>query len=203
MRHWIIGNGPSLRDTPLDLLKDEVTWGMNAIHLAGFKPNNYICVDVNAKDPEWQNTIIRHLDCDKVFLSNDFSNLFSGDITWINKCPKHHYYAADNHMKRAEHWHLPDLCTAFGTMNVALQLATLNGADEIALVGCDLFTGSDDHVTEKYPNYVSYRTRNMIENQIHKVARRSCPVRIVNATIGGNLEVHHRVNFYEYLKKGK
>ena len=35
MRAFIIGNGASLNDTPLDLLRDEFTIGMNRLHRKG------------------------------------------------------------------------------------------------------------------------------------------------------------------------
>jgi hypothetical protein len=36
---------------------------------------------------------------------------------------------------------------------------------------------------------------------VHTVARRSSPAPIYNATIGGMLEVHPRVDFFEVLEK--
>jgi hypothetical protein len=40
-------------------------------------------------------------------------------------------------------------------------------------------------------------------NQAHMVARRSSPVPIYNATLGGKLEVHPRVDFFEVLNGEK
>jgi hypothetical protein len=50
MRHWIVGTGKSLLDTPLDLLKGEITWGMNRIHKyydrTDWRPTYYAFVDL-------------------------------------------------------------------------------------------------------------------------------------------------------------
>lgn len=82
-----------------------------------------------------------------------------------------------------------------------MQLAVKMGYDEIYLVGFDLFTSKHDHFSESYPeiNYL-WEERNKIELHIHNVARRSSPVPIFNATVGGNLEIHPRVDIYEVLK---
>lgn len=197
MRHFILGNGPSLNSTPLWLLEKEITWGMNRPPM---KPTYYYCIDVNERDNHWQDAVRANLDCEKVYLRSEWKGLFAGtNISWVNICEKHHWYAADNYRKRAESWHLPEICTAFGSMYTVLQLAVLNGATEIFLVGCDLFTGKGDHHLKDYPEYVDQVTRNQIENHIHLVSRRSSPVPICNATIGGMLEVHPRVNLFEVL----
>lgn len=197
MRHWILGNGSSLKDTPLELLQGEVVWGMNRPPV---KPTYYYCMDVNERDDRWQEAVRANLNCEKVFLRDEWKHLFSGDnITWLPICERHHWYAADNYRKRAESWHLPEVCTAFGSMYVVMQLAVLNGATEIDLLGCDLFTGDGDHYTRDYPEYVDQLSRNQIEEHIHRVARRSSPVPIFNMTIGGSLEIHPRKDVYEVL----
>lgn len=200
MRHWIIGNGYSLNSTPLDLLKNEITWGMNAVHLIPFRPTYYYCIDVNENQKSWQEMVQANLHSKKVFLREEWRGMFRGaNIEWIKICERHHWYAADNYRKRAESWHLPEICTAFGSMHTVLQLAVLHGATEIYLVGCDLFDGKQDHFSENYPAFVDQKERNLIEVHIHQVARRSSPVPIYNATIGGYLEVHPRVHIMDVL----
>lgn len=199
MRHWIIGNGPSINQTPLELLKGEVTWGMNRPPI---KPTYYYCLDVNERDHVWTHAVKENLDCKKVFLRDEWRGIFQGEnITWIPICNKHHWYAADNYRKRSESWHLPSVCTAFGSMYVVMQLAVLAGATEICLVGCDLFTGKDDHYSPDYPEYVDQKERNVIETHIHLVAKRSSPVPIYNCGMGGMLDIHPRKDFFECLKE--
>lgn len=196
MRHWILGTGRSIKKTPLNLLKDEITWGINRPPI---KPTYYFCQDVNENDKEWKRSIEDNLDCKRVFLWDGFREYFNGEnIEWVSRCDRrkerHHSYPADHFEKRATSWHLPDICTAFGSMYPVLQLAVMNGATEIYLVGCDLFTGEEDHYDKNYPAYADWKVRNEIENYIHTVSIMSSPVPIYNATVGGQLEVYPRVN---------
>lgn len=223
MRHWVIANGASLNQTPLELLKNEVTWGMNRIHLhypnTSWRPSYFFMCDWNQQNPHnyWRECIKAHWNTPKYLWEGfrDGSRMFPdlepiGEVpntTWIPRCKRHHYYMGTNAAKRAESWHLPTLCTAFSGIGAVMQLAVLNGADEIYIVGADLY-GSDYRKNFFTPNYTDdQRPRDELDNanmtQVHKVARRSSPVPIYNATIGGALEVHPRVNFFEILEKEK
>ena len=176
---------------------------MNAVHLP-FRPTHYYCIDVNEKHTNWKDMVRANLDCEKVYLRDGWQEHFSGkNIEWIKICERHHWYAADNYRKRAESWHLPEICTAFGSMYTVMQLAVLQGATEIYLVGCDLFDGKNDHVTPDYPVFFDQTIRNQIELHIHQVSRRSSPVPIYNATVGGYLEVHPRTTISDVLTYGK
>ena len=84
-----------------------------------------------------------------------------------------------------------------------MQLAVLEGATEIYIVGADLYIPDyrKNFLIENYTD--DQRPRDTLDNenmtQVHRVARRSSPVPIYNATIGGALEVHPRVNFFDVL----
>jgi hypothetical protein len=219
MRHWIIGNGSSLLDTPLHLLKDEVTWGMNRINLfyskTTWRPTYYLMVDYNQQNPKnyWKDSIRAHWETPK-FLWDGFRaghKLFPelepiGEVpntTWIPRCDKHHYYMADNYMKRAESWHLPTLCTAFSGIGTMMQLAVMNGATELYLLGCDLYV-PDYRLNFFASDYTAdQRPRDVLDNQnmthVHTVAKRSSPIPIYNCTVGGKLEIHERRDLYEVL----
>lgn len=220
MRHWVIGNGNSLNETPLHLLKGETTWAMNRIHLhypnTTFRPSYYFMCDWNQQNPHnyWRECIRAHADTPKWLWDGfrDGHKFFPdlepmGDVsntTWIPRCEKHHYYMGDNHMKRAEAWHLPDICTAFSGIGAVMQLAYLNGATEIYLLGCDLYKGGDYSQNFFTPDYANDpRDRSDIDNvnmtQVHRVAKRSSPIPIYNATIGGLLEVHERRDMLKVL----
>lgn len=221
MRHWIVGTGKSLLDTPLDMLKGEITWGMNRIHKyydrTKWRPTYYVFVDYNQQNPEgyWKECIRAHWNTRK-WLWDGFRDghpLFDGlgkgigkvpATTWIPRCKKHHYYMADNGMRRANSWHFPEICTAFSVIGAVMQLAVLNGADEIYLVGCDLYKPDyrENFFDADYTG--DYRPRDVLDNEnmthVHQVAKRSSPVPIYNATIGGALEVHPRRDFFDVLK---
>jgi hypothetical protein len=219
MRHWIIANGSSLNHTPLDLLKNEITWGMNRIHLhyteTSWRPTYYLMVDYNQQNPPdyWKECIEAHLHTKKFLWDGfrdghpyfDFEPI--GEVpntTWIPRCKKHHYYMASN-WKRAESWHLPTICTAFSGIGAMMQLAVQEGATELYIVGADLYV-PDYRKNFFNPNYTDdQRPRDVLDNenmiQVHTVAKRSSPIPIFNATLGGKLEVHPRVNFFEVLEK--
>lgn len=219
MRHWIVANGLSLQDTPLHLLRNEVTWAMNRIHLhygrTEWRPTFYFMVDYNQQNKRnyWKDCISAHWNTPK-FLWRGFRDgdkLFPdldpiGNVpntTWIERCKKHHYYAGDNYKKRAESWHLPEICTAFSGIGAMMQLAVLNGATELYIVGADLY-GPDYRINFFTPDYQDdMRPRQDIDNinmtQVHMVAKRSSPVPIYNCTFGGKLEVYERKDIYEVL----
>jgi hypothetical protein len=84
-----------------------------------------------------------------------------------------------------------------------MQLAVLEGATEIYIVGADLYV-PDYRRNFFTPLYTDdQRPRDQLDNenmvQVHTVARRSSPAPIYNATIGGALEVHPRVNLFDVL----
>lgn len=221
MRHWIIANGKSLNITPLDLLRDEITWGMNRIHLhygkTSWRPSYYLMVDFNQQNPKdyWKECIQAHWGTPKFlwdgFRSGDrmFPDLGKGigevpNTVWLPRCKKHHYYMADNYIRRAESWHLPTICTAFSGIGAMMQLAVLQGATELYIVGADLYV-PDYRENFFTPDYTSdQRPRDALDNtnmvQVHTVAKRSSPVPIYNCTLGGKLEVYERRDFYEVLR---
>lgn len=217
VRHFIIGNGASLHETPLHLLKNEITWGMNRIHLfypyTEWRPTFFFMVDYNEQNEPgyWRDCLLAHQNTPKYLWRGFRDGLPSGEsglgelphTTWIERCQKHHYYMGDNYIKRAESWHLPEICTAFSGLGAMMQLAVLHGATELILLGCDLYIPD---YTKNFcvPDYTQdLRPRDKHDNtnmiQLHHVAKRSSPVPIYNATVGGQLEVHPRVNLKDIL----
>ena len=225
MRHFVIGNGKSLLDTPLELLEDEISWGMNRISKiydkTEWRPTYYFMVDHNQQNEKgyWKDCIKAHWDTPK-WLWEEFRDGFSkyhvseqeegvGEVpntTWIPRCKRHHYYAAGN-VKSMQEWHFPELCTGLGGMSTMLQLAVQGGATEIYLLGCDLyeFTGdyNDNFFDPGYSGDVRDRTEqdNAHMTQLHEVAKKCCPIPIFNSTVGGELEVYPRKNIYEVLSE--
>jgi hypothetical protein len=219
-KHFIVGNGPSLQITDLDLLNGHISWGLNRIHLiyprTTWRPTYYVKTDHNPhlKDVYNEENLFHveqgyHCYFWEKFktgyppehAANEWMPEGIGDdhknVTWLERC-EHHYYHHDNIHKKAQSWHLPEICTAFSGISPAIQLAVLNGADEIYLVGCDLGYGNDvghDHFSEEYSKYPKklsdWHTNEVLE--AHKMAYRSSPVKIFNATVGGSLEVYKRV----------
>lgn len=230
-RVFIIGSGPSLAKTPVDDLIGEDVFVMNkANHLWKhfgwkLKPKYYFKLDYNYYDREiWKEQVYWAADhCQKLFLWEQFrtgykvghsnyetmpdgvGNLPGVNVEWISKC-KHTAYQSGN-WKATQSWHLPTLCTAFGSINPIMQICAME-YDEIYLLGCDLGYTGDSNKNHAYPGYDTdprdkseQDQRNM--SNIHAIARRCSPVPIYNATIGGSLETYPRVDIFELLKGRK
>lgn len=127
------------------------------------------------------------------------------NTTWLQKC-KHAGYAAGNY-KAAQSWHLPELCTAFGGMSVMMQIAVMEGYEEIYLLGCDLGYKADPRLNHAIPDYhKDMRDKSKLDTDsqlaLHQMAKRSSPVPIYNCTIGGELEIYERRDMMDVLKPG-
>ena len=131
-RCFIIGNGPSLRQTDLSLLKGEITFGLNRIYLLfpelGFK-TTYL-VSVNDLVLEQCSEEIKALEMPKFTtwrarkrLSNDPGNIFIDTD----------YTGPENFSGDAS----GRLFEGFTVTYVALQLAYFMGFKEVILVGVD------------------------------------------------------------------
>jgi len=229
-RIFLVGSGPSLKDTPMELLKNEDIMVMNKFgrmdtyHNWGMRPKYYFKTDHNTVDRTQVEEITWALEhCEHLFLWDMFRTGYPerhpnyetlpegvGDIpntTWIEKCPeKCRQYFFDN-VKATQEWHMPTLCTAFGGMSTMIQIASMwLKYDEIYLVGCDLGYTPDASKNHAIPNYTTdKRDKSYIDNgnmlHLHEMAKRCCPVPIYNATVGGQLEVYPRVDIWELLNQ--
>ena len=229
-RIFLVGSGPSLKDTPMELLKNEDIFVMNKFgrmdthHEWGMKPKYYFKIDHNTVDRTQVEEITWALEnCEHLFLWEMFKTGYPenhpnfetlsegvGDIpntTWFPKCPlKCRQYYWDNHAKTTE-WHLPELCTAFGGMSTMIQIAsTVLDYDEIYLVGCDLGYTPQQELNHAIPNYTTdKRDKSEIDNgnmkHLHEMALRCCPIPIYNSTVGGELEVYPRKDIWEVLNQ--
>ena len=225
-RIWIVGNGPSLRYTPLNKLIGETTFAMNRIHRiydkTDWRPSLYYLVDyaVQAGDI-WRTFINVHKELNiPMWLLDVFRSGFPenhpnhkdlpegiGDIpnvTWVPRCERHHYYNAPNSHGMQE-WHLPTICTAYSGISGMIQVASTLGYDEICLVGCDLGYTVDRSVNHFVPDYNTTDTKDPLLHQAnslkaHEVAARCCPIPVYNCSVGGYLEVHPRRNIYDVLE---
>lgn len=217
---YLVGSGPSLKNTQMHKLKDQDVMVMNKFgrmdkyHGWGLRPKYYFKIDHNTVDMSHKEEIEWGLNnCEQLFLWEQFKTGYPakhpnvdtmpdgvGEIpntTWIKKC-KHSAYQWDN-WKAVKEWHLPEYCTAFGGMSVMIQIAVSLGYDEIYLLGCDLgYTPSVDlnHAIPAYTNDKRDKsemdTGNMLT--LHKMAKRCSPVPIYNATVGGELDIYERIS---------
>lgn len=220
MRFWVVGNGSSLKDTDLDKIAGEKSVALNRVHLiyknTKWRPTHYVKTDHNPRLLGIYNeeNIFHATQGYKCYFWERFHTGYPkghsheqympetmpdfDTCVWVARC-NHHYYHHDNYMKKARSWHLPELCTAFSGISPAIQIAVLEGATEIHLLGCDLGYGKPKGLDHFSPEY-SMPTHNLgtwDNNEVleaHMMAKRSCPVPIYNATVGGELEVYERAN---------
>lgn len=208
-RCFIIGNGPSLRQTDLSRLRGEVTFGLNRIYLLfpelGF-PTTYL-VSVNDLVLEQSAAEMRHFDLPKfltwrarrwfrhdphaIFLDTDFSG--DEDFTWDIT---------------------GRIFEGFTVTYVALQLAFHMGFETAILVGVDhnfvtqgaanqaVVSQGDDpnHFAPNYfgkgfkwqlPDLAGSERAYVMAREAYSQANR----RILDATVGGKLTIFPKIDF--------
>lgn len=209
----IIGNGPSLRDIDLSLLRDEYTFGLNRIYLMfdelGFETtfhvavNRYVveqCIDDfrNIKSPLFTTALNRPLldgATNTAYLYSIVGPWFSSDAT-------------------------RGVCEGCTVTYVAMQLAYYMGFSEVVLVGVDhrfAVSGAPNQLVESTgpdashfdPRYFAKGFKWQLpdlENSeaAYTLARKAFEAdgrRIVDATVDGALTVFPKVPLVEALSK--
>jgi hypothetical protein len=195
MNCFVIGNGPSLKNTPLDLLKDQVTFATGRINLmyqsTTWRPTYYVLAEK-----------LRNIDEPRLRL--DFKEILSGETEGYVQVGMREIMSGRESQHCTffttclcalngppEKWHLPELCSYGSSVHVAMQIATQLGYSPIYLLGCDISGG---HFTVHYGDSV---TEPELWTHAHEIANRSAEV--YNATIGGSLEIYPRVDLEELL----
>lgn len=208
-RAFVVGNGPSLAQTDLDKLIGEVAFAVNNVHLAyqftDWRPTHYVRAEqAHGLEPEhWMESMLVHLGlgceiwCNPWFVKPRHNLPIHDKVHSIKSCA---HYGLNFHDPRCPHlWHLPILCTFGSTVNVAVQIAAMQGYNPIYLIGCDLGyqDGKPSHFSSDYENGSEQPARyaNLNALAAHMIAARTGQVKIYNATIGGDLEVYERADF--------
>lgn len=167
-RAFVLGNGPSLRETPLELLEGEVTIAMNRVDLlyepapehgiagTSWRPTHYlffenIITGQEASARAWQPesyVIPHHIEAgEDCYISERFKRQFGEAMGWrelhglpnVTWLPEPRCHRTNYFRSdRPEAWHLPTWCNYGGTMNHALMFAWILGYDPVILLGCDL-----------------------------------------------------------------
>jgi hypothetical protein len=208
-RCFIIGNGPSLKNTDLSLLKNEVTFGLNRIYMnfdaMGFETTYHVVV--NELVVEQCATEIAALKMPK-FMGWHCRDLMDRktDTTFLHT------------RSGLRSWFFTDLtegCWEGSTVTmVAIQLAYYMGFREVVLIGVDhsyKFEGNphaevtsqgDDpnHFNDQYfgkgfrwhlPDLEGSELSYRIANHVFRQSGR----RIIDATVGGKLQVFPKVDY--------
>jgi len=225
-RCFVIGNGPSLNNIDASLLKDEITFGVNAIYLLrksmGFDPTFYVVEDTHvAKDRKIEIFLLEN--SIKIFGHYFYGSLYdSPETLWQNvildyrNYPEFPYFSIDAFTRM---W-------VGGTVSyICFQLAFYMGFSEVYLIGFDhsyivpetaTVIGNDiisqaDDVNHFHPDYFGkgYKWHlprlDRMEQCYIKTKRvfEAANKRVVNSTVGGELEVFPRINFNKVIRLGK
>lgn len=216
MRIFIIGNGKSLDAKQLDLIIGEPSIACNRINLiyqqTKWRPTIYVHPESLAPDiPYIQENIEAGIDC---YVGEHFAEPPRGihgikdapNIHWINDC--HHHLHSFDSPEVPDEWHLPQLCSFGGSVNIAMQIAVLKDFDELVLIGCDLIyrEKKHNHFHEKYEHGgeqpAFYASRNAFFGHIQAInylRRKRKDVNVYNATNGGLLEIWPRKSITDFL----
>ena len=224
-----MGNGPSLKRTPLELLRGEVSYATNAIHLlynhTQWRPTHLVIADVTAAHRDWvfEGGFNRNDDRTDRFLqivdanSNIPIHIREGYKSWVGRllgiqrnidffpvC-SHHSMGIDDNLedKAPVEWHLPEVCRWGGSVLMAIQLAASAGYEPLYLVGCDLGYnwGKSNHFTYEYDEPID-RAKADALNMVMKHAHELASVSwdIYNAGLWGELNAYLRVTLEELFQ---
>ncbi len=213
-RCFIVANGPSLKQTDLSLLKNEITLGMNRIYLSseqnGFTPTYIVVHDIGVQLLQFRDDY-EALELPKFFNWNT-RHLFKSkeNLTYIRSSYRPHFSTDLSKSSWAGH----------SVTYICIQLAFHMGFDEVYLVGKDhnyeqkgtpgkMVVASGDeknHFTAGYykpgmgwriPDYKGEELGyNMAREAFKKFDRK-----IYDATINGKLQVFPKVDYYSIFKK--
>lgn len=208
-RCFILGNGPSLKHTDLRLMKDEITFGMNRIYLLfphmDFNTTYYIAI----------NTLVIE-QCASEIMSLEMPRFVSWrGRKWLRRDPDIIYLDTDYTPPPTFSPDVSDRVFEGSTVTyAALQLAFHMGFEEVILVGVDhsFTTKGDPNVTivsnGEDPNHFSadYFGKGFrwqlpdleASERAYLMAREAFEAsnrRILDATIGGKLEIFSKVNY--------
>ncbi len=207
-RCFIIGNGPSLKETDMRLLKDEYTFGMNRIFLMfpelGFKPT--FLVSVNDLVIEQSVDDFRQVDI-PLFVSWRARK-------WLSPAPHLHYLYTTYTGKKFARDATRRLWEGATVTYTCLQLAYYMGFSKAILIGVDhnfatkgepnktIISEGDDpnHFHPKYfgkgfkwqlPDLNTSEVGYLLARNVYADAGRE----IVDATIGGKLNIYPKVKY--------
>lgn len=224
-RCFIIGNGPSLRASDLDMLKSEYTFAANRIFSifdqTEWRPTYYISTDDKMLN-DCQNEFLKY-DLGHMFLSYSFctikapsnilTRIYDGNLLQMDVHQDRYNKTSIYVSEDISHHYCDGQTVTF----VSIQMAIYMGFEEIYLLGVDHNysrtidsygkTIIDKAVQDYFDNKVyenSYPTAVDTMQYAYTIAREYCDshgIKIYNATRGGKLEVFERVDLDPLIKR--
>jgi hypothetical protein len=228
-RAFILGNGPSLNKCNLTLLANEITFGVNSIFLnyerMGFKPTYYFVEDVFVAEDRAEQ-INAHQGSIKFFGNYLRYCLHENtDTIWLNVCIQYDEYPDFPNFS----YNAARLLWVGGTVTyLCLQMAYYMGFTAVYMIGFDHsyqiptsliefgkkgrdFLSTEDDPNHFHPDYFGkgYRWHNPRVDRMETAFQKSRLAfeangrTIINATIGGKLEVFERVAYEDLFREPK
>jgi hypothetical protein len=212
----LLGNGPSLRKMDLGLLQDEYTFGLNRIYLLfdelGFETTFLASIN---------RLMLNHYshEMSKVASLSFFNWAYRGDIQANDRT----VFISPRPIQKMDGDIIKGYCPGTGTVtNVALEILFYLGFTQIILIGLDfsfiekgspgevVIAGDSDrnHFTSDYyapgdawqlPNYEAQKIGYQMAKNLYESDGRT----IVDATVGGKLNVFDKVEFRKVLSDGR
>ncbi len=152
-RCFIMGNGPSLNKMDLELLKDDIVFGMNSCFLLfdriSWRPKYWVCIDTQVIPDRARAFRKMHEECPEMvmFLPNLLvEHQPGGDITLTTKFvpqgKNRHFFRQKPHSEPLPCGAFSEdindyVVTAYTVSITALQIAYYMGFDPAYLIGCD------------------------------------------------------------------
>ena len=232
-RVFLIGNGPSLAETDLNLLKNENTIAMNRISMIydknkDWKPTYYLFSSTNVTDniwgAEWLSSV--HSAISELSTTSFIASIFKeyidpqkkfNNINWFDSLSETRPNNKGDIVKESFSTNIIERIDKSGTtMNLALQLAYHMGFKEIVFIGTDLGWTKDvgtkndpNHFDKNYRANISnpYKANQQMRN-VHILAlsvfnKNKPDVKLYNASIKTVLDTYPIIQFYDYVKDNK
>lgn len=222
-RCFIIGSGPSLSVSDLDLLKDEYTFASNKIftvfHKTAWRPTFYVVSDNDITPEMYEYSIKFDSQTKAKFFPANFRDGCSGE----NPDAFFYNYVGCDTTGKIPPVFSDDIARyvaeGFSVAYVAMQIAVYMGFTEIYLLGLDfswpIYKDCAGNIYENGQAKHRFYEDNHEDDEIsipnvelmekaYKQAERYCDeygIGIYNATRGGKLEIFKRVNFDELFEK--
>lgn len=148
-RCFILGNGPSLNQTNLDLIKNEYSIAMNRISMlysrTSWRPTYYVYMSDNVLNPEWGkqwtksvNEAVRERGTTSFIWKHYIDSIerqnLSNRVVEVQSITEGEIGDLNTFSTNASQW----ISKSSTTMNAALQLAYYMGFSQIFLIGIDL-----------------------------------------------------------------
>ncbi len=219
-RCFIIGTGPSLTLSDLDLLKGEITFASNRIYellnKTSWRPTYYMCQDHDIINRFGDN--IATIDADMMFIPVEYKKRFTdGKFRFFVLQERLYYPNMAKFSKNASKAIQQGYTVTYG----AIQMAVYMGFSEIYLLGIDhnynvirdskgrpvrQSQDNNKNYSETMTEYTNMNNLPRIEEstiayETAEIATRKMGVRVYNATRGGKLEAFERVDLLQVLNK--